>query len=73
MPKVVAVINPDGSIKKLDFEGYEGATCIDVDDKLRALMSALGVKVEETNFVAKPELTQTQEQQFHSQKQSGEA
>ena len=72
MPKVIAIVNKDGSTK-FDFVGYEGPSCVDADDKLRVLLAALGVKVEQTSFVAKPELHQGQEQQSHVQQQSGEA
>jgi hypothetical protein len=70
MPKVIATVNKDGSTK-LDFVGYEGPSCIDADDKLKALLAALGVKVEQTSFIAKPELTQ--HEQAHTQRQHEEA
>jgi hypothetical protein len=70
MPKIIVKVNPDGSTK-IDFEGYEGPSCMDADDKLRALLGSLGVQVEQTSFVAKPELQQGQEQQYHQQ--AGEA
>jgi hypothetical protein len=72
MPKIIVTVNPDGTTK-IDFEGYEGPSCLDADDKLRALLAAQGVQVEQTSFVAKPELQQGQEQQSHVQRQSGEA
>ena len=72
MPKVIAIVNKDGSTK-FDFVGYEGPSCVDADDKLRVLLAALGVKVEQTSFVATPALHQGQEQQLHTQQQSGEA
>ncbi len=70
MPKIIVTVNPDGTTK-IDFEGYEGPSCMDADDKLRALLAAQGVQVEQTSFVAKPELTQ--QEQSHTQRQHGEA
>ena len=64
MPKIIVTVRPDGSTK-IDFEGYEGPSCIAADDKLRALLAAQGIHVQETNFVAKPEL----HQEVQSQKQ----
>ncbi len=70
MPKIIVTVNPDGTTK-IDFEGYEGPSCMDADDKLRALLAAQDVQVEQTSFVAKPELTQ--QEQSHTQRQHGEA
>jgi hypothetical protein len=72
MPKIIVTVNKDGTTK-IDFEGYEGPSCLDADDKLQALLAAQGIKVEQTSFVAKPELQQGQEQQSHAHRQSGEA
>jgi hypothetical protein len=60
MPKVVIKVGPDGSTK-IDFVGYEGQSCIAADDKLRELLATLGVQVEETSFVGKPELHAVEE------------
>ena len=70
MPKIIVTVNPDGTTK-IDFEGYEGPSCIDADDKLRVLLAAQGVYVQETSFVAKPEMNQ--EVQSHTQAQHEEA
>ncbi len=66
MPKIIVKVNPDGSTI-IDFEGYEGPSCMDADEKLRVLLNSLGVQVQQTSFVAKPELQQGQERQHHSQ------
>ena len=70
MPKIIVTVNKDGTTK-IDFEGYEGPSCIDADDKLRVLLAAQGVQVQETSFVAKPELNL--EVQSHTQGQHEEA
>ena len=58
MPKKITVrVNPDGTTS-IDFEGYEGPSCIDADETLRNLLSSLGVRVEQTSFTPKPELNQ---------------
>jgi hypothetical protein len=72
MPKIIVTVRKDGTTK-IDFEGYEGPSCLGADDKLRALLAAQGVQVEQTSFVAKPELEQGQEQQSRTTRQSGEA
>ncbi len=72
MPKVAVTVKKDGSTN-IDFIGYTGPSCLAVDEKLRACLSALGVQVEETSFVGKPELNFNEEEQFHSQHQRGEA
>ena len=71
MPKIIVTVNPDGTTKS-DFEGYEGPSCLNAEEKLRALLAAQGVHVHETNFVAKPELNQP-EAQSHVQGQQEEA
>lgn len=66
MPKIIVTVNPDGTTK-IDFEGYEGPSCIDADDKLRALLAAQGVHVQQTSFLAKPELDQKAQSQKQGQ------
>jgi hypothetical protein len=63
MHEVRVTVNPDGTTKT-DFSGFTGPTCLDEAAKLRQLLAnRFGIQVEETNFVAKPELQQAQEQQ----------
>jgi hypothetical protein len=70
MPKIRVTVNPDGSTS-IDFEGYEGPSCLDAGEKLKALLAAQGVQVQQTNFVAKPELNQ--DAQSHGQREREEA
>jgi hypothetical protein len=71
MPKIIVSVAKDGSTK-IDFDGYEGPSCLVADDKLRELLSSLGIQVAETSFVAKPELDQEHIRQ-HVQQKEGEA
>jgi hypothetical protein len=70
MPKILVTVNPDGTTK-IDFEGYEGPSCMDADDKLRILLASQGIQIQQTSFLAKPELNQ--EAQSQTQGQHGEA
>ena len=56
MPKIAKVtIGKDGSAC-IEFEGYEGATCLKAGDDLNNLLAHLGITLEQTGFEAKPEL-----------------
>jgi hypothetical protein len=63
MREVRVTVNADGTTKT-DFSGFVGPTCLDEAAKLRQLLaSRFGIQVQETSFVAKPELQQAEEQQ----------
>lgn len=58
MPKEIKVIiNGDGTTTT-DFSGYTGPTCLDAAERLRQLLAQYGIQSQQTNFIAKPELTQ---------------
>jgi hypothetical protein len=63
MPKEIKVtINTDGTTTT-DFSGYQGPTCLDAAEQLRQLLaSRFGIQVQQTNFIAKPELAQSERQ-----------
>lgn len=52
-------VNPDGTTK-LDFNGFVGKSCLVEADKLREALAGLGITLEETSFVPKPELKATE-------------
>lgn len=60
MRKIVIVVNPDGTVRH-DFIGFVGQDCMHADEALRQQLATLGIKVEETKFEPKPELTHGQE------------
>lgn len=60
MREVKVTVNPDGTTRT-DFTGYTGSTCLDAAAKLRQLLAAYGVQIEQTQFTPKPELTQATE------------
>jgi hypothetical protein len=56
MPKEVQVtVGADGSTT-LDFSGFVGKDCLLTSDKLRKALADLGLTLDDTNFIAKPEL-----------------
>jgi len=55
MREIKLTVNPDGTTNT-DFSGFLGKTCLAEAEKLRAALQALGIQVEETNFMPKPEL-----------------
>lgn len=61
MREVKVTVNPDGTTRT-DFAGYTGSTCLDAAAKLRELLAAYGVQIEQTQFTPKPELTQAIEE-----------
>ena len=72
MPKEIKVtVNKDGTTTT-DLSGYTGPSCLDAAAQLRALLAAkYGIQVLETNFVAKPELTQVEQSVAQRQQQQG--
>ena len=66
--RIIITVNPDGTTKH-DFEGYLGAECLAAGDQLKALLAQLGIQVEQTNFIPKPELQHGQEQYLPTQQQ----
>ncbi len=56
MRKIQVTVNKDGTTST-DFDGFAGPTCLAEAEKLRELLAALGVKMQETNFIPKPELS----------------
>ena len=61
MPREITVIvNPDGTTTT-DFSGYQGPACLDAAEQLRQYLASFGVQVQQTQFTAKPELTQIQQ------------
>ena len=49
-------IAPDGAAK-IDFGGYIGKECLNVDADLRRILAGqFGIEIEETSFTPKPEL-----------------
>jgi len=55
MVKVIdVIIDEDGKIK-VDTSGFIGAFCVDESDKLLATLKELGVEIEITSDVRKPE------------------
>jgi hypothetical protein len=73
MPKEIKVtINPDGTTST-DFSGYQGPTCLDAAEQLRQLLAArFGIQVQQTNFVAKPELAQPVQDLSTGRQQEGQ-
>jgi len=57
--EVNVTVNGDGTTK-LDFNGFVGKSCLAEADKLREALARLGITLEETAFVPKPELRATQ-------------
>jgi len=56
MPKIAKVtIGKDGSAR-IEFEGFEGATCLKAGADLNNLLAQMGITLEQTGFEAKPEL-----------------
>lgn len=55
MHEVKMTVHPDGTVQT-DFAGFVGPTCLAEAEKLRAALAALGITLEQTNFIAKPEL-----------------
>jgi hypothetical protein len=70
MPKIIVTVGIDGSTK-IDFEGYQGSSCLVAGDQLRTLLAAqFGVQIEQTSFEPKPELLNA-ESLPQSQRQEG--
>jgi hypothetical protein len=55
MREIKLTVNPDGTTNT-DFSGFLGKSCIEEAEKLKTLLASFGIRVEETNFVPKPEL-----------------
>ena len=55
MREIKLTVNPDGTTQT-DFSGFVGPTCLAEAEKLKAALAALGITVEQTHFIAKPEL-----------------
>lgn len=54
--EVKVTVSPDGAAQ-LDFAGYIGKECLDVDANLRRILAQqFGIEIEETSFKPKPEL-----------------
>ncbi len=69
MREIRLIVNADGTMQT-DFSGFLGKTCLVEAEKLRVALQALGITVNQTNFIAKPELdialqtTQDEQQQI---------
>lgn len=55
MREVKLTVNPDGTTNT-DFSGFIGKSCLAEANKLRQILASYGIKLEETNFIPKPEL-----------------
>ena len=59
MRKIRVTVNKDGTTTT-DFDGFVGPTCLQEAEKLREHLARFGIVIEQTNFVAKPELSMTE-------------
>jgi hypothetical protein len=57
--QVNVTVNPDGTTK-LDFNGFVGQSCLSEASKLTEALARLGITLEETAFMPKPELRATE-------------
>ncbi len=72
MHEVKVTVNPDGTTSS-DFSGFVGPPCLDEAERLRQILaSRFGIVCQQTNFVAKPELSQAPQQHATREAQSHE-
>lgn len=56
-------VSPDGTTSS-DFSGFVGPSCLDEAERLRQLLaSRYGIVLQQTGFLAKPELSQAEVEQ----------
>jgi len=73
MREVRVIISPDGKTSSSDFSGFQGPSCLDEAERLRQILARrFGIQSQQTNFVAKPELAQSHQQQRTREAQSHE-
>ena len=59
MRKIQVTVHKDGTTTT-DFDGFVGPACLQEAEKLRERLARFGIVMEQTNFVAKPELSVTE-------------
>ncbi len=69
MRSVTVHVAKDGTTTT-DFDGFQGASCLEAAERLRTLLAALGVQCDVTSVLPKPELEAGQAQ---SEQQRGRA